>query len=175
MSHSPSCFLDFAAYIFVHDQQKLFCVPEEHVMAISLTYPHRLLSTVVQFQKNMTHDDLPFSSKMGVSEIEDLTDANRMGAFGNDHLADLIGKVFLGMMRPSRVCLPADVVEQEHEEFTVTNELCVTAVHILSRLWGTASVTLGKIWCNLHPPISTMGRLWSTSRCAWHRCLKKRL
>ena len=60
-------------------------------------------------------------------------------------------------------------------EFTVTNGLCVTAIDILSRLWGTASVTLGKIWCNLHPPISTMGRLWSTSRCAWHRCLKKRL
>ena len=144
-------------------------------MAISLTCPHRLLKTVVQFQKNMTHDDLPFSIKMGLSEIEDFTDANRMGAFGNDHLADLIGKVFLVMMRPFRVCLPADVVEQEPAEFTVTNGLCVTAVDILSRLWGTACVTLEKIWCNLHPHISTMGRLWSTSRCAWHRCLKKRL
>ena len=40
---------------------------------------------------------------MGVSEIEDLTDANRIGAFGNDHLADLVGKVFLVMMRPLRV------------------------------------------------------------------------
>ena len=145
-------------------------------MAISLTCPHMLLSTVVQFRQNLTHDDLPFFSKMGVSEIEDLTDANAIGAFGNDHLADLIGQVFLVMMRPFRVCLPADVVEQEPAEFTVTNGLCVTTVDILSRLWGTACVTLEeKIWCNLHRHISTMGRLWSTSRCAWHRCLKKRL
>ena len=99
MSHSPSCILDFAAYIFVHLQQKLFCVPEEHVMAISFTFPHMLLSTVVQFRQNMTHDDLPLVSKMGVSEIEDLRDGNRSGAFGNDHLADLVGKVFLVMMR----------------------------------------------------------------------------
>ena len=98
MSHSVSCLLDFAAYIFVHLEQKLFCVPEEHVMAISLTCPRRLLSTVVQFRQNLTHDDLPFFSKMGVSEIEDLTDANAIGAFGNDHLADLFGKVLLGMM-----------------------------------------------------------------------------
>ena len=47
----------------------------------------------------MTHDDLPLVSKMGVSEIEDLRDGNRIGAFGNDHLADLVGKVFLVMMR----------------------------------------------------------------------------
>ena len=147
-------------------------------MAISHTCPRRLLSTVIQFRQNLTHDDLPSfgNRKMGVSEIEDLTDANRIGAFGNDHLADLIGKVFLVMMRPIRVFLPADVIEQEPAEFTVTNGLCVTAVDILSRLWGTACVTLErKIWCNLHPHISTMGRLWSTSRCAWHRCLKKRL
>ena len=100
LSHSPRGIFNFAAYIFVHLQMKLFCVPEEHVMAISLPTPHRLLSTAVQFRQNMTHDDLPFFSKISVSEIEDFTDANRIGAFGNDHLADLIGKVFLVMMRP---------------------------------------------------------------------------
>ena len=128
-------------------------------MAISLTCPHRLLSTVVQFRQNMTHDDLPCSSKIGFSDIEDLTDANRSGAFGNDHLADLVGKVFLVMMRPLRGYVPADVVKQEPAEFTVTNVLCVTAVDILSSLWGPACVTWEKIWCNLYPHISTMGRL----------------
>ena len=98
LCHSPRRLFDSAAYVFVFLQAKLFCVPQEYVMAISLTCPHRLWSTAVQFGQNMTHDDLPLFSKIGFSEIEDFTDANRIGAFGNDHLADLIGKVLLVMM-----------------------------------------------------------------------------
>ena len=123
LSHSPRLLCNSAAYILVQLQIKLLGVPEEHIVAITLTSPHRLLSTVVQLPQNMIDDGLPKCSKMGVSEIEDFTDANRIGAFGNGHLADLIGKVFLVMMRLFRRYLPADVVEQEHKEFTVAKGL----------------------------------------------------
>ena len=99
LSLSPRLICNFAAHVFVQLQMKLLGVPEEHIVAVTLTSPHRLLSTVVQLRQNMIDDDLPFSSKMSVPEIVDFTDANRIGAFGNDHFADLIGKVFLVMMR----------------------------------------------------------------------------
>ena len=78
LSLSPRLICNFAAHVFVQLQMKLLGVPEEHIVAVTLTSPHRLLSTVVQLRQNMIDDDLPFSSKMGVPEIVDFTDAKSL-------------------------------------------------------------------------------------------------
>ena len=59
----------------------------------------------------MFHDALPLLPAGIVSQIEDLTDADRIDAFVMNHVTDLCGQTIHGMPRFLGLSVPADVVE----------------------------------------------------------------
>jgi hypothetical protein len=59
----------------------------------------------------MFHDALPLLPAGIVSQIEDLTDADRIDAFVMNHITDLCGKTIRSMPLFLGLSVPADIVK----------------------------------------------------------------
>ena len=171
LSHSPRVLFYITADIFISHQGESIRVPHEYVMSVKPTHPDRLYgehccpyipgmrrccrlsSTAVQLLQKVLHDVLP-SLLMVLSQIEDFTDAHRIGPFVAYHVADFCGEILLGMFSGRYV--PADVVESQPVEVAVAGKLFTGDI-------------LDPLWSSYH----LKGRLCSTTRRALHGCHKR--